>query len=505
MSQFPNLLRRSSFATHDPLITRIYTSTPSSVSKYGDWGLKYPIHRKKGPRHIRFSQFDAGSAIGADWRSGEREARFMEQWGSGRVAWSRNTNGLPNTRQRPNFIMDPATQPEPERRRKMPVSAIESMSEKEFERYLDQVRAEKGQALERYFKRIEMESEEKAAKKGGDSVESQARKEEKAAAEKAAAEGRRAMVWLAMEGKLDKSHGVDEMAEMDGRRIIAEQSSVLVSRPHELGGIAYSKQTNARLPARHIHPDTAFAGRALDRVKQQGRYSQSNADINTPLVVGAGGLTGIVAQDHTLRSTKDTQILEMVDYTREKPTRGSGMFRIRSAQLAADPTVLNLNNLDLHNHYDVSSENEYRPPQSRAKKPSPLDTFRHNITFDVDSSPDANINLPYMALGSREYVGRQARAVKENLTRSDHLGLAGSSIGGPRSSRPRGAALRELEKMDERRANALKSAQQDRLAGVFSKVLSPLSAPPSEGQAERAQRPTGQQSTFRDARRAARR
>ena len=70
-------------ASHDPLITRVYTSTRSSIDRHGDWGLKYPIHRRRtqGPRHIRFSTLDAGRSIGADWRSAETEARFVMTWG----------------------------------------------------------------------------------------------------------------------------------------------------------------------------------------------------------------------------------------------------------------------------------------------------------------------------------------------------------------------------------------------------------------------------------------
>lgn len=77
-SPFPQLLRRANIATYDPLISRIYTTTPSSQSRHSDWGLKFSIHRTKGPRYIKFNSLDSGPGFDCDWRSAEREARFIK-------------------------------------------------------------------------------------------------------------------------------------------------------------------------------------------------------------------------------------------------------------------------------------------------------------------------------------------------------------------------------------------------------------------------------------------
>ena len=486
MSQFPNLLRRSSFAAHDPLITRIYTSTPSSVSKYGDWGLKYPIHRKKGPRHIRFSTLDAGSAIGADWRSGEREARFMQQWGTGKVAWTRDGSNVSKT-ERNSFFATPSTGAEVQlqAQREAYLPAVENMTEKEFERYLDQVRAQKDGARERT---LEGHAEAVQGKR--------LRREE----------GDMTMASLAMRGYTHKSDHADEMGRMNGERIAAERSAVLVSRKHPLGGIAYSKPQHVRLPAQHVHPAQTLPGRALDSTGRQGT--------NAPPVASVGGLTGLQTHDQLTARSRDIPSIQLTDWTQANPDLGRGTYRVARAQLKDHPTVLNLANQALEDRYVGSMGPSRFRPVSRASKPKPFDTFTHDITFDLleaavpaVSRGQEQARAPYVPLGSRGYVGRDVP--KATLSRQDNFGFT-AKYGRPRTERETGAALREMDAEHERQNQQVAARAQKNISDLFARVTK---AERPAGQAPRAGagkgregaagqgREQGQRKSWRDARR----
>lgn len=130
--KFGQLFRKSAFASFDPSISRIYTSTPSSIDRHGDYGIKYPIHLEKGPKYIKVSELDLGRFLGSDWRSGEKEARFVQAWGTGRTPWS-TPNETGQYRRASNTLLDPETKPTaPSRKQYM--DDVNSMTQSEFKR-----------------------------------------------------------------------------------------------------------------------------------------------------------------------------------------------------------------------------------------------------------------------------------------------------------------------------------------------------------------------------------
>ncbi|KAL7422658.1 hypothetical protein Q5752_001949 [Cryptotrichosporon argae] len=137
MSSFPALLRRSNIAIHDPYITRVYSASPAALSA-SDFGLKFPVHRARRSPFIKVARLDAGPGLGADWVSGEGEARFVDAWGSGRVAWSPQAEPAFAVPRASVFAPIAAAHPAPAPRW---VPDVNAMTEPEFARYLEHVRA----------------------------------------------------------------------------------------------------------------------------------------------------------------------------------------------------------------------------------------------------------------------------------------------------------------------------------------------------------------------------
>ena len=399
----------------------------------------------------------------------------MQQWGTGRVAWSREGT-TPQAAQKANTLYtDTAATTEPLREGYVP--AIETMTEKEIEKYLDAVRARKPQALEHLRARQQERIKEIKLKEE---------------------EGRTSMVSLTMTGYGIKGEGAVAMSLMNGERIAAPNSKVLISQPHALGGIAYSTPQFTSLPSKHVDPAGAVPGRAL---KQQSN-SNRGADTNSPWIAASGGLVGMVKHDLVSASTKDKATLKSTDYTGQDLDVGTGTFRVAHARIVSDPTVLNLSNHSLRNKYDVSSDFAYRPPESRAKHPKPLDTFYHNIEFDVvDSTTAPDLRQPYLPLGSREYV---AASPEQDRSRTDGLGIA-QKVGQARQDRQQGQALRDAQRdaqrdlqRDARERNA---KTEETLAGLWKKAaVRPVEA--AAGDKTRSpSRPSRPRPSWRDSRR----
>lgn len=484
---FPQLLRRSSFAAHDPLITRVYTSTPSSIAQSGDWGLKYPIYREKGPRYIRVSNLDAGRAIGADWRSGEKEARFMETWGTGRVAWTREGDGTADVgasyskRRSSIFDTDPdaatsagagaqgteqagttGTTGTGSARRTRLMPDVEAMTPKEFERHLETVRADRTQALNTKIRSL------------GEKVTAGWRTDE----------GDATMINLAVGRHATDVDAAQMQAGLVHTRLTAPGSTSLHGRSHALGGLSYSvppTSSNAQSlgpmglrNASYIDPRTTYPGRVLNkkardqhRADSVGRPARAMpSDTNTPFVVAIGGLTaasqpysagmaGISGGSGAGGFGSDDSTIVQTDYTRTYPDRGIGRFQIKDARFASLPTVLGLEDSTIKDKYAAGFT------ESKAKKAAPLDTFAFDIDLElasVASASDPGKGKKGIEPGSREWVGREQR---RRLSKEDQLGL-----GQRRQDRTRGQALSNLRSAER----AINAEHRQRFEGVMAKL-----------------------------------
>ncbi|WWD20551.1 hypothetical protein CI109_105027 [Kwoniella shandongensis] len=441
-SPFPQLLRRANIATYDPLITRIYTSTPSSKSQHSDWGLKYAIHLPKGPRYIKFSSLDAGPGFKCDWRSGEREARFVSAWGgpSGKVRWQ-NEDEIPKYMTKTQSIFDVESLVEDEE----PASEgsetwirdVESMSEEEFESFLERVREQRGRFLNG---RLEDMPESTKSSLG--------LPEDKT------------LVHLATAGKTTGGATANFQAQLTADDLIDPHSNQLHSKPHRVHGLSYSKQPTS---SNDHNPSTRVVGRALNKLSRYDDAQRKASNIgqggslarsgnNLPWVVGLGGLTAKTGTKSSRifdSSSSSDAGLEETDYTRLDRSKGVGKFRVTRAQLGAPPSVLALNQSLAGGKFG----GKWRT--SGATLPSPMDTFK----FDIEVAPSSETEL----LGGREWVGREVKTSKISTFTSE-MGL-----GGPRSQRRKGEALEKL-KENRLREREAKEETRERLANLFARI-----------------------------------
>lgn len=399
-TSFPSLLRRSKFATYDPLISRIYTS-PSHSSKRGDWGFKYSLppstSARPRPKYLKVDKL-VGEVRGGEYNSGEKEARFVERWGDGRFGWvssSSNRSKQPedNYRQqhgvkdgsyaglfknsnkvnKDDFIALDETMenggsgsgsnvPPP---KFMP--DIEIMSERQFEAYLDQVR--------------EYRSSSNRFKSSMD---------------------------LATNSTQRINQTITaELADQTGAELASYSSQRMIAQPHHLGGLAYSKMTNKTV--RDSSPLLALPGRIIDITNNsEDRARRASSRNDDGFVAGIGGITAKV-------DTQDMANLDETDFTREDRNRGSKLFRIREAKLIALPKVVanhktaNLK-IQLPDDFAVSARGGR---VSALKSTSPLDKIAVEMKASVANNTDARMRRRWggaRARGDAEWVGYDSHA-----------------------------------------------------------------------------------------------
>ncbi|WVR08457.1 hypothetical protein IAU60_005512 [Kwoniella sp. DSM 27419] len=407
-SPFPQLLRRANLATYDPLITRIYTSTPSSKSQHSDWGLKFPVNAPKGPRYIKFSSLDAGPGVNCDWKSAEREARFVQAWGNGRVRWHKPDDPRPflvkirkvDSIYRNDGFGESDLVEDGEEGSEVWMRDVESMSEDEFERYLERIRSERSKFLEDRLQNVPESTRQTLALPEDNTL-----------------------VHLATAGKTTGGATANFQASLTASDLLDPSSNKIHSRPHRVHGLSYSSpatSTNDHQPA------LDKKGRALNKVSRYdeahsrsrsgGLLARSGAN-NLPFVVGLGGATARTNTSEQKMSEAASE-LEEIDYTRANPSRGVGHFRVTSAELKQPASVLGL----------AGSRPGSRVGgrwRSASSSPSPLDTVNYDINVELTSGSDGQD----VELGSRGWVGQEPRVSLNDKFRSD-LGA-----GGPRKSR----------------------------------------------------------------------
>lgn len=461
---FPQLLRRSAFATHDPLITRVYTSTPSSVQQHGDFGLKYPIHRTKGPRYIKVNALDAGSKLGAEWRSAESEARFMDAWGRGGV-WNdpkevemkiaRNIDMLhpsPRYSTREEDALSRyaekveegsqgagaslslgSTKRSGEGNRVMWMPDVDSMSEREFQRYVEGIRRERKSFL----------SSKLGSTRGGERERNpQQEKEEQT------------LVYIGTKGHAASSDSGYFQAQLTGQQLAAEGSTKLHSVPHRTYGLGYSTATgNGRVyPGRALDRDQSLASRNPQSRLSQRQSIQANS--NRDWVIGIGGITAKLSRLQA--SVRDQDELKVTDYTRADPTQGEDHFRVSRAKITTPPTVLSLATAR-------SGDRWKRRNVSGAMQSNPLDTFEFDIHLSEPlSSVDSVVEKA--EVGSREWVGAEDK--KNVLSKEDILGKQ-------RSDRFIGEGLgrvRELERLAKEAAKDARASTMESVKGMLARI-----------------------------------
>lgn len=388
MSNFPHLLKRTNFASFDPAITRVYASTPHSSTRHGDWGLKYPITRAKGPRYIKFTKLDVGHLLGSDWQSAETEARFIQSHGRGKTPWTSHTESTPSSSRSSskNWLAgldDDAPTPgdgskgEATHGEKDFMRNVNGMTPGEFEKYLRQIRNHRQRFLSGKLEHMIPEVREQLV----DPEE-------------------RTYANLAVKGYMTL-YDVNEyqvaltesFVESSGGR----EGGKIQSIPHRSFGAAYSKVStiapdhNALLyhPGRALDPVTS---KALPRHFNRTAMPNRTEGTNKPWVVSVGGVTG-ESRDTNARAN-DGPVQTGTDFTRDQPDSGQGMYKFSKALIRSPPRVLNL-----------------------PTKQKPLDTF----AFDIIVTPVTPEHL-----ASTRNIGTRAFTAAERPAPVTSLGKGGA-------------------------------------------------------------------------------
>ncbi|KAI5451596.1 hypothetical protein NCC49_001580 [Naganishia albida] len=436
-SNFSSMLAKTKFATFDPLISRVYTSPSASR---GDWGLKYTLPSSTAahprPKYLRILNLDAGRGLNCDYRSGEKEARFIERWADGRHGWltreehefqqtdaiARRAYGVQQrhasggVRLKRTSIKELKAEDQVaaasgfEKDNLLDASApfmpdIEAMGEKRFRAYLEELRARRGE----YARHLE-----KTASSGGNLL-------------RAAVNPKRA----------DKTHS-RFIAESKMSSLKDRASNEIVPSPHDLFGLAYSKPvsgtsayTDPSVIQRETNPLTAYPGRALPadtgkdayHAKKELQARGGGGRFNrAEYVIGVGGLTAGMARgsDHGYSSEGlDT----MFDHTRTDKTRGVSQFRIKSAALLNPPNVILSSASGRRDASPLNaSTNGFI---SAAKQASPLDSFKYDMEVYATRQADAHrsqVNNDALVPGEPGWVGMNSRSTKSH---GDQLASAG--------------------------------------------------------------------------------
>ncbi|WWC65447.1 mitochondrial 37S ribosomal protein bS1m [Kwoniella dejecticola CBS 10117] len=450
-STFPQLLRRANITTYDPLITRIYTSTPSSKSQHNDWGLKFSVPIKKGPRYIKFNSLDAGPGINCDWRSGEREARFVQAWGTGRVRWQTDEE-IPSYQLKTKSLFDAGADRDPRHsddylteqiesphgaqeggsglglvsEKGIWMKDIESMSNKQFEEYLELVRSKRREFLSKRLEDLPNRIKESLVLSEDNTL-----------------------VHLASTGKTTPQSSIDFQTSLTSTELSSTSSTAkLHSKPHRVHGLSYSpKPTSAK---DFVPPSLDKKGRVLNKVSRYDdahtRASSNNTlqrGNNLPWIVSLGGITAKTSQKNarTTDTLNYTSMMDETDYTRADTSAGVGSFGVSRAEMSSAPVVLGLKD---SNRSGPGNRMGGRWRQSTANQPSPLDTFKFDIDLTINSYEADPESVP-QEVGSKEWVGNDSKLSKLNEWSSRYqLG------GGPRSERKRGEALERLRVKEDR-------------------------------------------------------
>lgn len=433
-ANFAALLRKSKFAAHDPLITRIYTAPTASRSK-GDWGLKYtlPASTPARPqsRYIRLRALDAGQGLGCDYVSGEKEARLMGTWGDGRYGWNRpiaepsrsetssvNKNKkrgyqAGNNAARPNTVdLDAMFEPETAGETaaedvKLYLSDVEGMSEEHFEKHLSKIRASRQRFAETLTERAGKPLFD-YRQTGGAQVEESAPS------------------FLANDARSENAN-------------IASRDSI-APRPHKQSGMAYSQGSHAdnalspimSLPGRVLngvnrslaHQDAAWqkSKRILEVRQPSGSSPWYDEDVAETRVVGLAGLTAKMPRSRS-------EALSIMDPTGTDPEdKSTSTFRVTSARIDSPPSVVasvpasNLSSVAM-NDQSVRHVTPHSPRYAKATTQQPLDEMRFELQVAASGQADRynqTMNGGDRLPGQRGWVGaaRVDDAVEKALARA---------------------------------------------------------------------------------------
>lgn len=491
---FSAMLAKTKFATFDPLISRIYTS--SSTSR-GDWGLKYTLPSSTGahprPKYLRVLDLDAGQALNCDYRSGEREARFVERWGDGRHGWigkdehenrvfvdvQRNNaaqhrkfaSGGVKTKRTTSINELKVDEPADGRANRddvLDASApfmpdIEAMSEKRFNAYLDELRSRRSEYAQHLAQTTTAFTDSNLLR--------------------AAVSSKRR----------DKTHSrfIAE-SKMSGLKDVSSEE--IVPSPHDLFGLAYAKPMTSATPftdpsvvQRETNTLTSYPGRILPSDTGKQAYManrdmrassmmsrRGSASLAPKLTVGLGGVTAVMRKG-TDNGVSNEGLDEPFDHTRTDVTRGTSVFKILNAAVLAPPKVVLSPSSSVGGRADAdprrANQNGY--VSSSAKQASPLDTFAFDMQVYATRNADAarsKVNEGSIVPGERGWVGMEPRLTSASA-HGDAL-ATGGRLDLPGTFRRHAAEARSRQTLMHEISNIMSSIKQKSAAAAAGRSFS---------------------------------
>ena len=341
-SPFAALLRRSKFASYDPLIGQVYT-THGGHAHRGNWGLKRPLPNRRRGGFITVRSVDSPEQQ-TEWNSAESSARWLRRWEE--LGKKLEVEELGTwTHYQYSWAIDTefdraekdGRQPGRERQREGAVSLSdesslvpnpETMSPKRFKKYLNHLRAlrpefkeflqdawHKTQALQNQKGRKgpKLESEQKAMK-----------------AFKLTGSGEIDMFASAQNAgnmfvnDFLKHRAINTLRSLESKRVEA--------RPHHFAGLQYSFVS--ALQTQYLHKPAPGRDVAQSRAS---RYVNSKQEKKTE-IIAVGGILGELKED-------GAQTIIPTDFgTREAPRQnreqGKGVFLMNAVKLLRAPSTV---------------------------------------------------------------------------------------------------------------------------------------------------------------------
>lgn len=380
-SPFAALLRRSKFASYDPYIGQVYT-THGGHAHRGNWGFKRPLPNRRRVGFVTVRTVDSPEQQ-TEWNSAESSARWIRRWEElGKkleiapvARWeNKETWSVDSEFDRAGMV---GTEPGRERQREQcasdPYNKIpnfDAMSPKQFEKYLERVRALRPE-FKKYLEKRWKEQEQKKLKRGqGFSADLH---------KQLGSEMHVPTLKLNGAGDIDmyaSSLGAttvhfDFLADHVAREHQSNKSRNLERAAHKFAGLEYTFMSP--LQAQYLHKP------APGRDISQNRAERFNKGLPEKKVdfIGVGGLIG------ELKEYGSRTIMPTDFGTQESPRRnreqGKGFFRVNKVHIFGAPSVVG------------------RTPQKAQ------DTQFRQIEFRTTQVAKASISNPH-PMGSREYV-----------------------------------------------------------------------------------------------------
>jgi len=332
-STFSRIFRRSKFASFDPQIGQVYT-TYGGYAHRGDWGLKRPIPTRKRRPFATIRTIDSKQQQ-TEYENAETDARWIKRWEetgrqarlAGQSGWAELlANPTATTYQRRKRVDGDAegemTVVPGSNDRRCPIPNVNTMTDKEFERYLHKARA----AYPKFKATVT-----NALKQDHERKQSQLDPDDPKIGQPLPPTN---MYGLSQRPSVANQHSAEFLSRTSYAHLTNPKSTAILSYPHPTAALRYAPMS--LLQTHLMYP--SIPGRVLEselRTRKAGDLTHSAS--------AHASLGGIVASLNPANSDGITglELGKEASLTGSlEPERHATKFRIAQASLSAPPTVV---------------------------------------------------------------------------------------------------------------------------------------------------------------------